>query len=141
MRGVIVWYGDRGTGKSPHRSKSVLNGVIGLTELVTLATGLAAYTDCTRGKASVTDFDSGSTAAPGADINVDERAVIYMKNTATDSVIPLTLAGWDTTTYPLVASAEGDRINPTDVAAITALVATATGKTLTGMYGKHVKIT
>jgi hypothetical protein len=139
MRGTIIWHGDRGTSQSPHTSKSVLNGVIGLTEMTTLATGLAAYTDCNRGRASVNDFDSGTPTAPGADVNVDERAVIYMKDTADDSVVSITIPGWDTTTYPLDPATEGDRLVAADVAAIAALVATATGKSLTGLWGKHIK--
>lgn len=141
MRGSIVWHGDRGTGKSPHTSRSTINGITSQAAMVTLATALAAYTDCNLGRHSTNDYAAGTPSAPGADVNVDERAVIYMHDSDTDSQIPLTIAGWDTVTYPLVASSEGDRINATDVAAITALVATATGKTLTGVYGKHIKKT
>lgn len=141
MRGTIVWHGDRGTGKSPHTSKSTINGVIGQAELLVLAGVLAGYTNANRGRASVNDFDAGTPTAPGTDVNVDERAVIYMKDSGTDGVIPLTLAGWDTTGFPLDPADEGDRIAGADVTAITAAVATATGKTLVGMYGKHIKIT
>lgn len=141
MRGNIVWHGDRGTGSAPHTSKSVLNGVIGLAELVTLSNGLAAYVDCNRGRASVNDFDGGTPSAPAADANTDERAIIYMKDTGTDAVVSISLPAWDTTTYPLDEGADGDRIAAADVAAITALIATATGKTLVGLWGKHVKLT
>lgn len=141
MKGTIVWHGDRGTGKSPHTSKSIVNGVIGLTELVTLRTALAAYVDCNAGRASAVDFDAGTPSAPGAGVNVDERAVIYMKDPSDDSVKSITLAGWDTTTYPLEASSEGDRIAAADVAAITALINTATGESYSGLWGKHVKKT
>lgn len=141
MRGAIQWHGDRGTGKEPHTSKSIISGVIGKTELVTLATGLSAYTDCNRGRASVNDFDGGTPSAPGTTVNVDERAVIYMKDTVNDSIVTITIPAWDKVTNPLEEGAEGDRIAAADVSAITALVATATGKTLVGLWGKHVKLT
>lgn len=81
------------------------------------------------------------TTPPAAAANVDERAIIYMKDAATDSVVSVTLAAWDEVTYPLDAAGEGDRIAAVDVTAITALIATATGKTLTGLWGKHIKRT
>lgn len=141
MRGTIVWHGDRGTSKSPHTGKTVVNGAIGKTELVTYATTLEGYTACNRGRASVADFDAGTPSAPGADVNVDERGIIYMKDEVQDSVIVQTIPGWDTTGKPLVASSEGDRIADADVTAIAAAYATCTGKTVTGLWGKHIKLT
>lgn len=139
MRGTIMWHGDRGTGKSPHLGRSTIKGVTDKAALLTLATGLAAYTLCNRGRASVNDFDAGTPSAPSANANVDERAEIFMYWAEEDSVVSLTLPAWDTTTYPLDDASEGDRISSTDVAAIAALMATATGRTYSGLWGKHIK--
>ncbi len=141
MKAVISWHGDRGTSGAPHISKSVINGVTDKAALVTLATALGAYTLCNRGRAAVNDYDGGSPSAPGVNANVDERAVIYMKDTADDSIVSITLPAWDVTTKPLDEDSDGDRIATADVTAITALVATATGKTLQGLWGKHIKKT
>jgi hypothetical protein len=141
MKGTIVWVGDRGTSKSPHTGKSIVNDVTDKAALVTLRTALAAYVDCNAGRASVVDFDSGTGSAPGVDANVDERAIIYMKDPSDDSVKSITLPAWDVVTYPLDASSEGDRIAAADVAAITALINTATGNSYVGLWGKHIKRT
>lgn len=141
MKGTIVWHGDRGTSSSPHTARSVVNGVTDKTAMTTLATALGAFSLCNRGRASVVDFDAGTPSAPVASANVDEKATIFMKDTATDSVISIEIPSWDTTTHPLEESSEGDRIASADVTAIAAAIATATGKTLTGLWGKHTKRT
>lgn len=139
-KGTIVFHGDRGTGKSPHTSKCVVNGVTDKTALVTLSTALSGFTSCNRGRAGFVDFDAGTPSAPGASVNVDERAVIYCKDTVDDSLVSITIPGWDTVAHPLdSASSEGDRIAAADVAAVAAALAAATGKTLVGLWGKHIK--
>lgn len=141
MKGTIVFHGDRGTSQSPHTSKAVVNGVTALAALETLAGVLGGYSLCNVGRQSAVDFAAGTPSAPVANANVDERAIIYMRDTANDTVVSVTIPAWDETTYPLEASSEGDRIAAADVTAITAAVATATGKTLVGLWGKHIKRT
>ena len=141
MKAVINWHGDRGTGRAPHVSKSIINGVSSLAALQALVTDLVGYTTCNRGRASVVDVDGGTPTPPGVDANVDERAVIYLKDNTADSIIQLTIPAWDTTGHPLDSGSEGDRIATADVVAIAASVATATGKSLVGMWGKHIKVT
>jgi hypothetical protein len=141
MRGTIVWHGDRGTGKAPHTGRSTIKGVTDKAALLTLAAALAVYTTCNRGRASVNDFDGGTPSAPGVDANVDERAELYFYWEEEDSVVSLTIPSWDTATYPLDPASEGDRIVAADVNAIAALMATATGRTYSGLWGKHIKKT
>lgn len=139
MKSTIVWHGDRGTSKSPHTARSVINGVTDKAAAVTLAGVLDGFSTCNRGRASVVDYDAGTPEAPGVGANVDEKGTVFMKDTATDSTVSVEIPSWDIAGHPLEASSEGDRLAAADVTAIAGAISTATGKTLVGLWGKHTK--
>lgn len=139
--GIINWIGDYGTGDQPHVTGSRIDQILGDAELVTLATGLGAYTLCNNASRSVNTSTSVNPAAPSASANVDEKGIIYMRDTVTNKTISVTIPAWDVASKPLDPTGAGDRILKADVDAITALVATATGRTLVGVWGKHIKKT
>ena len=141
MKGTIVFHGDRGTNHSPHTSKAVVNDVTDKAALVTLADSLAGFSLCNRGRASVADADVGTPSAPAAAANVDERAVIFFKESSEENYRSITIPAWDVVSHPLEASSEGDRIAAADVAAVVAAINTATGKSYQPGWGKHIKLT
>ena len=138
MLGTINIHGDRGSGSGSQVAKMRINGVTDKAALVTLATGLAAYTSGNIGRQAVSDFATGNPAAPDNDTNLDKRGIIYFQDTD-GSVHSITISGWDTTAKPVDDTLKGDRIKAVDVAAITALINAATGKSYIGLWGKYLQ--
>ena len=131
-KGIIVFRGDLGNPES-HYSKSQVIDVTDDAALATLVTGLVAYTDCNAAKRSFVTATVITDAEPGADANVDRKAVIYMRDPTTLRVHSLTLPA------PVATAVEdtvqGERVTAVAGAAIVALVNTATGKSYTFLYG------
>lgn len=139
MKATVVFHGDRGSKTKPHTSRTVVNGVTDKAAAVALGTALGGFTTCNVGRTSVVDYDGGDPSAPGVDANIDERGTIFMKDTDNDSVVRVEIPAWDKTAHPVESQSDGDRIAKADVDAIASAVATATGKNLTGLWGKHTK--
>lgn len=139
-KAIITLLGDRGAARQPHKSRAIVSGVTDKAAADTLATALAAYTNCTIDKVTFVDEVNKAASPPGADVSIDERGVVYYNDADDGNQRSITLAGWDLTGKPIDELETGDRIKSVDVAAIVALINTATGKTHTPGWGKHVKV-
>lgn len=132
LKGVITWRGDVGKGRSKY-AKSLISDVTADAAMQTLATALTAHTDCNKAKAGFITSTSGTDSAPGANADTGIKATIYFRNEADLRIRSLTIPA------PAAADLEvidtGQRVKPASVTTIVALLATATGLTLTGLYG------
>ena len=135
-KGVIVWQGDYGQPES-HLSKGVFRDVTDAAALDTLATALLAYTDCNVYAKHFNTVTETGSAAPGVDANVDEKAMIVMKDSADGKVIKFLIPAPVSTMFEI--QGQGDRVTDVALAAIVAAINTATGNTYVGMYGKKLQ--
>ncbi len=131
-KGVIVFRGDSGN-PTTHYSKTQVEGVTDDTALGTLATALAGYSDANMAKRSHITNTAGTDASPGTGANVDWKGIIYFRDSSDLSVHSVTIPAIKATSVD--SQPEGDRVLAATVTAVTAAIATATGKTLTGLYG------
>jgi len=134
-RGIVVWVGDRGRGRRPHMARNTFRGPLGMTELGAIATGLADFTKCNVASRVLSqESDLGDTTPPGVGANTDKRGVYVLRDDDSgqeiEVVIPAIKDALIDTSAP-----EGDRIISADVASMASQVATATGKTISGIYG------
>jgi len=131
-KGTITWRGDTGRGRSKF-ARSQISDVTDDTAMQTLATALEAHTDCNKATAGWITNTSGTMGAPGAGADTGVKGTVYFQNAADLKVRSITLSA------PAAADIEdvgyGKTYKATAVTAITALIATATGLTLTGLYG------
>jgi hypothetical protein len=131
-KGVLIFRGDTGNPRS-HYSKTQIEGVSDDTALGTLATALAAYSDANMAKRSFVSNTIGTDVAPVADANVDYKGIAYFRDSSDLSVHSITIPAIKSSA--VIVKDEGDRITDAAMTAIVAAIATATGKTLTPLYG------
>jgi hypothetical protein len=136
-KGVIVWRGDFGRPET-HYAKSIIRDVTSDAALETLITSLLSHTDCNSAKRSFNTVNEMTDSAPGADANVDRRAVYYFRDE------DLTIKKLELPAPPAIDTenqGQGERVTAAALAAVVAAVNTATGKTYTGLYGKVIQRT
>lgn len=131
-KSVITWRGDSGKGKTKY-ARSLVMDVTADAAAQILATALTAHTDCNKAAAAWNTKTSGVDAAPGASADTGKKGTIYFRDEADLSVHSLTIPA------PVAADIEdvgfGDVYKAASVTTIVAFLATATGLTLTGLYG------
>ena len=132
LKGVLVFRGDSGA-PTTHYSKSQIVDVTAKAALDTLGTALAAYSDANLAKVSMVETTLVTDSAPGVDANVDYKGVIYFRDAADLKVHSVTIPALKSTA--VINTPEGDRVTSVALTAIVAAIATATGNTLTGLYG------
>jgi hypothetical protein len=131
-KGVLVWRGDFGSPEG-HYGKSVVADVTTDEALATLQTALAAYSDCNKAKRSFSTQTIGTDTLPGADANVDLRAVCYFRDPTTLKTHSVTIPAPKSTM--IEDKPEGQRVTSAAMTAIVGAINTATGKTYSAMYG------
>ncbi len=131
-KGVITWKGDTGKGRSKYARSSV-SDVTADAAMQTLATALEAHTLCNKSAAGWISKTTGNDNPPGASADTGVKGTIYFRESVTQHVRSLTIPS------PVAADIEnlgtGDQYKVASVATIVALVATATGLTLSPLYG------
>ncbi len=129
---ITTWRGDTGKGKTKY-AKSLIMGVSTDAAAQTLAAALASHTDCNLAKTGFIENTLGTDTPPGASADTGKKGTVYFRDSADLSVHSVTIPA------PAAADIEnvgfGDVYKAASVATITALIATATGKTLTGLFG------
>lgn len=132
QKAVITWRGDSGKGKTKY-ARSMVMGVTADAAAQTLATALTDHTDCNKARVGYTETTKGTDTAPGAGADTGKKGTIYFRDEADLSVHSLTIPA------PIAADIEdlgfGEVYKAASVTTIVAFIATATGKTLTGLYG------
>lgn len=136
-KGVLIWRGDIGKPRSNY-SKTQIANVTDDTALGTLATALAAYSDANMAKRSHVTNTIGTDSEPGAtpSANVDSKGIVYFRDASDLSVHSVTIPALVSTAWE--EKDEGYRVTPTAGAAIVSAIATATGNTLTFLYGVYI---
>lgn len=131
-KGVVTWRGDTGRGRAKY-ARSLISDVTDDTAMQTLATALTAHTDCNKARAGFITNTTGTDSAPGADADTGKKGTVYFRNEADQRIRSITFSA------PAAADIEnvgyGDVYKASAVTTIVALIATATGLTLTGLYG------
>lgn len=135
-RGIIVYKGDYGSPES-NLSKGTFKDVLDSAKLDTLATALIAFSDAVVAAKHFNSVTEVTTTPPGADANVDLKAMIVLKDTGDGSVIKFLIPAPKASLYE--ATEQGDRVTDANMATITAAVNAATGKTFTPLYGKIIQ--
>ncbi len=134
LKAVITWRGDTGRGRSKYARSTILD-VTADAAAQTLATALTAHTDCNKSAAGWITKTSGDDSAPGASADTGAKGKVYFRNEADLKVRHLTIPA------PIAADIEdvgfGKAYKAASVTTIVAFVATATGLTLTGLYGTY----
>ena len=129
---IITWRGDTGKGKTKY-AKSLIMSVTADAAAQTLATALTAHTDCNKARVGFIENTAGTDSAPGADADTGEKGTIYFRDEADLSVHSITIPA------PVATDLEdlgyGKQYKAASVTTIVALLATATGLTLTGLHG------
>lgn len=132
LKSVITWRGDTGKGRSKY-ARSSISDVTADAAAQTLATALTAHTDCNKSAAGFITKTTGNDNPPGAAADTGKKGTIYFRNEADQRIRSLTLPA------PVAADIEnvgtGDQYKAASVTTIVAFIATATGLTLTGLYG------
>jgi hypothetical protein len=131
-KGIIIWRGDSGNPES-HYSKSQIPDVTDDAALATLVTALDALTDCNDAKRSFISNTLLSDSEPGADANVDRKAIAYFRDPTTLKVHSITLAAPVSTATEMTD--QGERLTAAAMSTIVAAINTATGKSYTALYG------
>jgi hypothetical protein len=131
-KGVIIWRGDLGNPES-HYSKSQIPDVTDDTALGVLVTALDALTDCNDAKRSFISNTLITDAEPGADANVDRKAVCYFRDPTTLKVHSITIPAPKSTAVE--NTDQGERVTSTAMGTIVTAINTATGKSYTALYG------
>lgn len=131
-KSVITWRGDTGKGKSKY-ARSLIMDVTADAAAQTLATALTAHTDCNKAAASWISKTSGTDTPPGASADTGKKGTIYFRDEADLSVHSITLSAPVSTDIEDVGY--GEQYKAASVTTIVAFIATATGLTLTGLYG------
>lgn len=131
-KGVITWKGDTGKGRSKYARTSI-SDVSDDTAMQTLGTALEAHTLCNKSAAGWITKTTGNDNPPGASADTGVKGTIYFRESVTQHVRSITISA------PVAADIEnvgtGDQYKVASVATIVALLATATGLTLTPLYG------
>jgi hypothetical protein len=132
LKGTITWRGDTGKGKSKY-ARSLIMAVTADAAMQTLATALTAHTDCNKAAASWISKTSGTDEAPAAGADTGLKGTIYFRDEADLSVHSMSIPA------PIAADIEdvgfGKVYKAASVVTIVAFIATATGLTLTALYG------
>jgi len=135
-KGVIIFRGDSGTPKSNY-AKTIIEGVTDDAALLALTTVVAGHTKANIAKRAFSTLTTGTDAEPGAGALVDRKAICYFRDTTTLHVITMTISA------PADASVEvtddGERVTDAAMESLRAALATATGKTLTALYGTVIQ--
>ncbi len=131
-KSVITWKGDSGKGRSKY-ARSSISDVTADAAAQTLATALEAHTDCNKSSAGWISKTTGNDNPPGASADTGKKGTIYFRESVSQHVRSLTLPA------PIAADIEnvgtGDQYKAASVATIVAFVATATGLTMSPLYG------
>lgn len=131
-KGTITWRGDTGRGRSKYARSQIMD-VTDDTAMQTLATALSAHSLCNKAAASWLSKTSGTDSNPSAGADTGKKGTVYFRNEADLRVRNITFSA------PLPADIEdvgfGEAYKAASVTTIVALIATATGLTLTGLYG------
>lgn len=132
LKSVITWRGDSGKGRSKY-ARSSISDVLTDAAAQVLATALTAHTDCNKAAAGFITKTTGTDLPPGAGADTGKKGVIYFRDEATQRIRSMTLPA------PIAADIEdltfGEQYKAASVTTIVAFIATATGLTLTGLYG------
>ncbi|MEE9396113.1 MAG: hypothetical protein V3V31_03780 [Methylococcales bacterium] len=132
LKGVITWRGDTGRGRSKY-ARSTIMDVTADAAMQTLATALTSHTDCNKAAAGFITKTSGDDSAPAASADTGLKGTVYFRNEADLRVRSVTFSA------PVAADIEdvgyGKAYKAASVTTIVALIATATGLTLTPLYG------
>lgn len=136
-KGVLIWRGDMGNPRS-HYSKSQVVSVTDDAALATLAGALGAYSDANMAKRSHVTNTIGTDVLPGATpkANVDSKGIVYFRDAADLKVHSVTIPALVSTAHE--EKDEGHRVTVVAGTAIVAAIATATGNTLTFLYGVYI---
>lgn len=131
-KSVIIWKGDTGRGRSKY-ARSSISDVTADAAAQTLATALEAHTDCNKSSAGWISKTTGNDNPPGASADTGKKGTIYFRESVSQHVRSLTIPA------PIAADIEnvgtGDQYKAASVATIVAFVATATGLTMSPLYG------
>ncbi len=131
-KSVITWKGDSGKGRSKY-ARSSISDVTADAAAQTLATALEAHTDCNKSSAGWISKTTGNDNPPGASADTGKKGTIYFRESVSQHVRSLTIPA------PIAADIEnvgtGDQYKAASVATIVAFVATATGLTMSPLYG------
>lgn len=133
-KAVITWRGDTGRGRSKYARSTILDVTADAAAQI-LATALTAHTDCNKASAGWITRTSGTDDNPGAAADTGTKGKVYFRNEATLKVRHVTISA------PIAADIEdvgyGKAYKAASVSTIVAFIATATGLTLTGLYGTY----
>lgn len=134
LKAVVTWRGDTGRGRSKYARSTILD-VTADAAAQTLGTALLSHTDCNKAAVSWITKTSGTDDNPGAAADTGTKGKVYFRNEADLKVRHITLSA------PIAADIEdvgfGKAYKAASVTTIVAFIATATGLTLTGLYGTY----
>lgn len=133
-KAVITWRGDFGNPDTNY-TKTIIKGVTSEQAFITLLGVLDGYSLANVARRSYNAIAEVQDAAPDADADMDAKLIVVMKDTVADSILKMNIPA------PIMANftneGQGLRLDVTELATIVGAVATATGKTLTGLYGYY----
>jgi hypothetical protein len=131
-KGTITFRGDSGAPEN-HYSKGTIHGITDDAALATLLTTLGSHTLCNVAKRAFSSNTAGVDAAPGADANVDRKAIYYFRDPTTLNVHSFTIPA--PVDADCVDTSEGERVTAAALASVVGAINTATGKSYSALYG------
>lgn len=131
-KGRLTWKGDIGKPEGQYTTTTVIE-VIDAAALATLATALTSHTNCNLAQRTFVDEAIIDDSMPGGNVNVDRYAKIVLRHAANGKIRSFILAG--PLAAEVVATPQGERLDPTALTAIATAVSTATGLTLNPVKG------
>lgn len=131
----IRWKGDIG-GRGSHEVDSYVGRVAyAWSPISTFATSLDAHTLCNKEAIIRVKIDGFAASAPGTDVNIDKRAIIYFRDPDSAEVLHFSYPA------PITADLEqmpsGLRMKDSVVATIVGYVSILNSKTYVPLYGLY----
>ena len=138
--GIIWWVGDYGGGdrktrtmRLPFRVGVKPNG----SGLYNLKVALSAYSDANDGDCEVLLKYTYNVGSPGVDANLDVKAQIAFKDPDDGKVLRIEIPAPKDSIFSI--EGDGDRVDPTTLAAIVSALSTAFDRSFIPLWGKKIQ--
>ena len=135
---VVQYRGDLGSPPS-NFAMSMIEDPTDDAAAAVFLTALEAHTEANISKRVFLETTSMTATAPGTDVNVDRKAILYFRHPTTLRTHNFTITSIAAADVEEIAGSTGERVKSSAMTAIVADIATLTGVSYTPLYGVVVQ--
>jgi hypothetical protein len=141
LNGVLQFLGDYGRDGNPV-AKTTVKGAASLAALDTLAAAITAasptgFIDAVTDQVTFIETDNKGASRPGTDVDIDEKVVLVVKDTADGSIHKHSLPGPRAEIFDLEGA--GKRVKATYLSTWATILGACTGNSYVGLYGYKIE--